>query len=55
MFTVDVERHADTSEDRKRKRVKDRADRATVEQVNYRKKSVGKIAISRISSLKKGF
>lgn len=32
-LTVDVERHADTSEDRKRKRVKDRADRATVEQV----------------------
>ncbi|EFP12083.1 CRE-RIOK-1 protein [Caenorhabditis remanei] len=32
-LTVDVERHADTNEDRKRKRVKDRADRATVEQV----------------------
>uniref|UniRef100_A0A8R1HLA7 non-specific serine/threonine protein kinase n=1 Tax=Caenorhabditis japonica TaxID=281687 RepID=A0A8R1HLA7_CAEJA len=32
-LTMDVERHADTSEDRKRKRVKDRADRATVEQV----------------------
>lgn len=32
-LTIDVERHADTSEDRKRKRVKDRADRATVEQV----------------------
>ncbi|EGT53112.1 hypothetical protein CAEBREN_19120 [Caenorhabditis brenneri] len=32
-LTVDVERHADSSEDRKRKRVKDRADRATVEQV----------------------
>ncbi|CAI2305323.1 unnamed protein product [Caenorhabditis sp. 36 PRJEB53466] len=32
-LTLDVERHADSSEDRKRKRVKDRADRATVEQV----------------------
>lgn len=32
-LAVDVERHADTNEDRKRKRVKDRADRATVEQV----------------------